>query len=85
MSAGTIYFLVFGPLLATGGIALLFDFKGLGRRWEDELNRNAAYVGRVFGRPPNRYFGPTYRPFAGVSALLLGLAMFIGVVTGVIH
>jgi len=85
MSAGAVYFLVFGPVVACGGLMLLLDFKGLGRRWESELNRNAAYVGRVFGWPPNRYFGPTSRPFVGVFALLVGVAMFIGVVTGVVQ
>jgi hypothetical protein len=85
MSGGAIYFLVFGPLAAGMGVALLLDVKGLGRRWEDEVNRSSAHVGRVFGWPPNRYIGPTWRPFAGVLFLLLGAATVILVVAGAIR
>ena len=85
MSAGAIYFLVFGPVLAGVGVALLVDFKGLGRRWESELNRNAAFVGRVFGLPPNRYVGPTFRPLAGALFLFGGAALLMSLATGVIH
>jgi hypothetical protein len=35
MSVGQIYFLVFGPLAAAMGVALLLNVKGLGRRWEN--------------------------------------------------
>ncbi len=82
MSAGEIYFLVFGPVAAAKGVALLLDFKGLGRRWEDEANRSSARVGRTFGWPPNRYLGRTWRPVAGVFFVVLGLSLVILVVTG---
>jgi hypothetical protein len=82
MSAGEIYFLVFGPVAAAIGVALLLDFKGLGRRWEEELNRSSAHVARAFGWPPNRYYGPTLRPFAGVFFVVMGLSGVILVVTG---
>jgi hypothetical protein len=65
MSGGAIYFLVFGPVAAAMGVALLLDVKGLGRRWENEVNRNSAHVGRLFGWLPNRYIGPAWRPVAG--------------------
>ena len=85
MSVGAIYFLVFGPLAAAMGVALLLDFKGLGRRWENEVNRSSAHVGRVFGWPPNRYVGATWRPVSGVLFLMVGVMMVIGVVTGAIR
>ncbi len=85
MSGGAIYFLVFGPLAAAMGVALLLDVKGLGRRWETELNRSSALLGRVFGWPPDPYSGHDWRPFAGVLFLLVGAAMVILVLAGAIR
>jgi hypothetical protein len=84
MSGGAIYFLVFGPVAAAMGVALLLDVKGLGRRWETEVNRRSARVGRVFGWPSNRYAGRAWRPFAGLLFLLVGAAMVILVLAGAI-
>jgi hypothetical protein len=84
MSVAGIYFLVFGPVLASVGLAVLIDFRGLGRRWETEVNRSGARVGRLFGWPSNRYAGRAWRPFAGLLFLLVGAAMVILVLAGAI-
>ena len=84
MSAGAIYFLVVGPVVACLGVALLVDFKGLGRRWENELNRSAGNVAKIFGWQPNRYWGSTYRPFAGGIFVFVGVALLMAVVTRLI-
>lgn len=85
MSVAAVYFGLFGPLAVCIGVALLVDFKGMGSRWENEVNRSSASVGRVFGWPPNRYVGRTYRPVVAVFFVLLGVAMLIGVLTGAIR
>lgn len=85
MSVAEIYFLVFGPVAAAMGVVLLLDFKGLGQRWEDEVNSTSARVGRTFGWPPNRYLGPTWRPVAGVFFFGLGATLVILVVAGTVH
>jgi hypothetical protein len=38
-----------------------------------------------FGWPPNRYSGPTWRPFAGVFFVELGVALVILVLAGAIR
>jgi hypothetical protein len=79
-----VYFVFFG-LISTGiGVALLINFRGLGKEWEDGVNRNSEYVGKVLHLPwpHNPYEGAAWRPFAGVFATLLGLAMLGAVLSG---
>jgi hypothetical protein len=87
MTPAAIYFGIAGPVAVCLGVALLVDFRGLGKRYENDLNNSAANVVKAFRLPwpPNPYWGPTYRPFAGVFFVLLGVAMFAGVLTGSIR
>jgi hypothetical protein len=79
-----IWFLVFGTALLCTGAALLTDFRGWGRHWEDRLNARNAYVGKILDRArmPRPYVGPVWRPAAGVFAVALGLAMIAAVLSG---
>ena len=69
-----IYFVVGGLVMVGLGIALLVDFRGFGRVWDEGLNRNAAYMGKLarFPWPHNPSLGPTLRPAVGVFAIVLG-------------
>ncbi len=82
-----VYFVVFGLASACAGVALLIDLRGFGKHWEDDLNRHAADVGKLarLPWPANPYLGPTYRPVAGIFAMLLGLAMVAAVLFGAIR
>lgn len=79
-----VYFVVFGLISSCAGIALLVNFRGLGKQWEDGVNRNSEYVGKLLHLPwpQNPYEGPALRPVAGVFATLLGLAMVGAVLFG---
>jgi hypothetical protein len=79
-----VYFVVFGLISTCIGVALLTDFRGLGKEWEDGLNRNSEYVGKLLHLPwpQNPYEGRAWRPFVGVFATLLGLAMLGAVLSG---
>jgi hypothetical protein len=72
-----VYFVVFGSISSCAGVALLLNFRGLGKQWEDGLNRDSDYVGKVLHLPwpQNPYEGRAWRPFVGVFATVLGLAM----------
>ena len=81
MSFAEIYFGVVGVVLACTGIALLVNFRGLARRWESQVNALSAEVNRLarLPWPANPYVGPTFRPAAGIFAVLLG-----GVLVGLV-
>jgi hypothetical protein len=74
-----IYFIVGGLALVCIGIALLTDFRGFGKVWDEGLNRQAAYIGKLarFPWPHNPYLGPTYRPAVGVFALVVGATVVL--------
>jgi hypothetical protein len=78
------YFVVGGFITCCLGIALLVNFRGLGKQWDDGMNRNSAYVNKVLHLPwpPNPHSGPTFRPFVGVFAIALGLAIVTAVLLG---
>jgi hypothetical protein len=69
------------------GIALITNFRGWGKQWEDGLNARSEYIGKLLHLPwpQNPYEGPVWRPVVGVFATLLGLAMVTAVVTGALH
>ncbi|HEV2415620.1 MAG TPA: hypothetical protein VGX27_12505 [Candidatus Dormibacteraeota bacterium] len=87
MSFARAYFLVAGLVLACSGLAVLINFRGLARHWENRVNELSAQVNRIahLPWPPNPYLGPTFRPAAGVFALLLGAAMATLALTGAIR
>ena len=66
MSFAEIYFGVVGVVLATTGIALLVNFRGLARHWESQVNALSAEVNRLarLPWPANPFVGPEY---AGTS------------------
>jgi hypothetical protein len=66
------------------GIALLANFRGLGKVWDEGMNRNSAYVNKLLHLPwpPNPYLGPTFRPVVGVFATVVGLAIVASVLFG---
>jgi hypothetical protein len=78
------YFVVFGLISSCAGVALLINFRGLGKEWEDGTNRNSEYVGKLLHLPwpQNPYEGRAWRLFGGVFATLLGLAMVAAVLSG---
>jgi hypothetical protein len=42
-----VYFVVFGLISSCAGVALLINFRDLSKEWEDGLNRNSEYVGKL--------------------------------------
>jgi hypothetical protein len=82
-----IYFLVGGLVLGCSGIAVLVNFRGLARHWENQVKTLSAEVNRLakLPWPPNPYLGPTLRPAAGIFALLLGGFMVVMALIGAIH
>jgi len=74
-----IYFVVGGLVLVCIGIALLTDFRGFGKVWDEGLNRHAAYMGKLarFPWPHNPNLGPTFRPAVGVFAIVVGAAIVL--------
>jgi hypothetical protein len=78
------YFMAFGILPTVIGIAVLLDWRGWGRRWEEGVNRNSAYVSKLAHLPwdPNPSLGPTWRRFVAGFFVILGLLMIVAVFTG---
>ena len=78
------YFVVFGLALLGVGVAVLIDFRGLGKRWEEGVNQNSASVNKVARMPwpPNPYLGPVLRPAAGIFAIVLGTVSVLSVLAG---
>jgi len=87
VSFARMYFLVAGLVLASSGVALLINFRGLARHWANRVNQLSAEVNRIahLPWPPNPHVGPTFRPAAGIFALLLGFAMATLALTGAIR
>lgn len=79
------YFIVFGCLSFCIGIVLFTNLRGLGKRWENEINKSNARVARAFGWLPNRYVGRTWRPFAASVFTVLGIVVLGLATTGAIH
>jgi hypothetical protein len=81
------YFLVTGPALAVIGLGVLIDFHGLGKQFEEGMNRNSAYINKVarLPWPPNPSLGPVYRPWAGGFGIVLGLALAVAALSGAIR
>ena len=82
-----VWFMVLGPALFCTGVALLTNFRGWGKQWEDRLNARNRYVGRLLDQawPRNPYVGPVWRPAAGVFAIVVGLAMMAAVISGALR
>jgi len=81
------FFVVAGLALLSAGVAILADFRGLGKRWEQDVNQRSADVDKVarLPWPANPYLGPTLRPAAGIFAVVVGMVMVGGVVLGAVH
>jgi hypothetical protein len=82
-----IYFVIGGLVLVSAGIALLVNFRGLGKRWEQDVNRSSAGVNK-FARlpwPSNPYLGPVLRPAAGTFAIVVGVVLVGSVLLGAVH
>lgn len=81
------YFVVAGLTLLSAGIAVVVDFRGLGKRWEHDVNGYSAAVSKVarLPWPTNPYLGQTLRPVAGIFAIVLGIVMVGSVLLGAIH
>jgi hypothetical protein len=79
-----VYFVVAGLIACCLGIAVLTNFRGLGKQWDDGVNRNSAYVNKLLHLPwpPNPSAGPTFRPVAGVFMTVVGLALVAAVLFG---
>jgi hypothetical protein len=82
-----IYFVFGGLVLVCIGIALLIDFRGFGKLWDEGLNRHAAYVGKLVRVrwSHNPYLGPTFRPVVGVFMVVLGSAAVLLNLIGMIR
>lgn len=78
-----LYFVLGGLIAACLGIALLIDFKGLGRTWEEGVTRNSAYINKIshLPWPPNPAIGRVYRKYAGGFGVFIGIVL---IVTGVV-
>lgn len=74
-----LYFVLGGLIAACLGIALIVDFKGLGKVWEEGVNRNSAYINKLarLPWPPNPATGRVYRKYAGGLGVLIGTVMIV--------
>jgi len=79
-----VYFVVGGLITCCVGIAVLTNFGGLGKQWDDGVNRNSAYVNKLLHLPwaPNPFVGPTFRPVVGIFMTVVGLGMVAAVLFG---
>ena len=74
-----LYFVFGGLITACLGMALLLDFRGLGRVWEEGVTRNSAYINKIahLPWPPNPAIGRVYRKCAGGFGVFIGLVMVV--------
>jgi hypothetical protein len=82
-----IYFVLGGLVLVCVGVALLINFRGFGKVWDEGLNAHSAYVGKLvrFPWPHNPSLGPTFRPVVGIFAVVVGSAVFLLNLMGMIR
>jgi hypothetical protein len=82
-----IYFVLSGLVLVCLGVALLTDFMGFGKTWDDGMNAHSAYVGKLVRSPwpHNPSLGPTFRPAVGIFAVIVGSVLFLLNLIGMIR
>jgi hypothetical protein len=82
-----IYFVIGGLALVSAGIALWSTVGGLGKRWEQDVNRSSAGVNKVarLPWPSNPYLGLTLRPAAGIWAIVVGVVLVGSVLQAAVH
>jgi hypothetical protein len=79
-----VYFVGGGLVSCCVGVAVLTNFRGLGKQWDDGFNRNSAYVNKLLNLPwpQNPSAGPTFRPVVGIFMTVVGLGMVAAVLFG---
>jgi len=72
-----VYFVGFGLVMVGLSLALLTNFRGFGRRWEEELHRQTTAVIKVARLPwtANPAEGRVWRPFVGIFGVTLGVVL----------
>ena len=82
-----IYFVLSGLVLVCLGVALLTDFMGFGKTWDDGMNAHSAHVGKLVRSPwaHNPSLGSTFRPAVGIFAVIVGSVVFLFNLMGMIR
>lgn len=73
------YFVVIGLALLVASIAVLIDFRGLGKRWEEDVYAHSKEVVRLSRAPwmANPAMGRVWRPFAAVFGIVLSIVLVL--------
>ena len=74
-----IYFVVAGLALLAASIALLTDFRGLGRRWDDDVYAHSKEVIRLTRVPwsANPMTGSVLRPYSAIFGIVLSIVLIL--------
>jgi hypothetical protein len=78
-TAFRVYFVAVGLALIAASLALLLNFRGFGRLWDDSVYTHSTEFIRLTRMPwpANPTQGRVARPYVGVVGLLLGVALIL--------
>jgi hypothetical protein len=73
------YFVVIGLALLVASIAVLIDFRGLGKRWEEDVYAHSKEVVRLSRGPwmANPAMGRVWRPFAAIFGIVVSIVLVL--------
>jgi hypothetical protein len=74
-----VYFVVVGVALLGASIAVLIDFRGLGRRWDEDVFAHSKEVIKLTRAPwmANPAGGRVWRPFAAIFGILVSIGLIL--------
>jgi len=73
------YFVVIGLALLVASIAVLIDFRELGKRWEEDVYAHSKEVVKLTRVPwtANPVTGKVWRPYAAMFGIVLSIALIL--------
>ena len=73
------YFVAAGLALLVASIAVLIDFRGLGKRWEEDVYAHSKEVVRLTRASwmANPAMGRIWRPFAAVFGIVVSIVLVL--------
>jgi uncharacterized membrane protein YozB (DUF420 family) len=73
------YFVVISLALLVASIAVPIDFRGLGKRWEEDVYAHSKEVVRVTRAPwmANSAMGRVWRPFAALFGIVVSIVLVL--------
>lgn len=74
-----VYFAVAGLALLAGSIALLIDFRGLGRRWDEDVYAQSKEVIKLTRVPwsANPATGRVWRPYGAIFGIVVSIVLIL--------